>query len=67
MRIHGLRSDLVREIGRLNLPDLTPDHLIQMGIHGVTVELARKAKERLGEALTASKLIDIAITGHWPG
>lgn len=63
MLVQGVKPGYIMEMLALELPDLTGGNIIEMKIQGLRPEEARKGKEFLGEACTASKLITLKIHG----
>jgi hypothetical protein len=63
MRIHGVTPDFVRDLQGLGFKDVSPDDLVNMRIHGVSVDDARRAKSRY-KNVTIDELVDMKIHGR---
>lgn len=63
MRIHGVSPKLIAEFRSLGYERLSPDDLVAMRIHGVTVEFAKRMKDR-DPGITVDELVTRRIHGE---
>ncbi len=63
MRIHGVSTDFIRQLQQFGYKQVPTDELIDMRIHGVTVEDAKRVTARYPD-VTVDELVNMRIQGR---